>query len=279
MDLFQSLPPVLERYELKYTVPAHYIEPISDFISAYCALDKHSTQAQANNYFYQVNSLYFDTPGHEFLKQRIAGKTNRFNMRVRTYDDGSKAPYFLEIKYRPGIVGVIRKYRATAQAHEWPRILTDPGYRVADTDAPKEKATKELFLRLAISYAIEPKILTKYQRRAFFSTVDEYARVTLDTNMQYRVQNEYDTLSRYDMTHYDNETIYTCNTRSDANVILELKCLANEVPYWMLALIKRFELKQQGFSKYLNSALVSHFDNGNWFMPFDRGMGFAHEYL
>jgi SPX domain protein involved in polyphosphate accumulation len=277
MSIFHSLPPVLERYELKYMIPWDYVEPITDFISGYCVLDKHSAKAEANNYFYKVNSLYFDSPGYEFLKQRMAGKANRFNMRARAYGDGNEGPYFLEIKHRTGIAGVIKKYRATAQEHEWPRILTDPGYRVPDTDSQKEKANKELFLRLAISYAIEPKILTKYQRRAFFSTVDEYARITLDANMQYRFQAEYDTLSRYDMTHYDNETIYAANTHSEAGVVLELKCPVTEVPYWMLDLIKRFELKQQGFSKYVHSTLVGHFDNGDWFMPLDRKTSFLYE--
>lgn len=275
---FQSLPPVLERYELKYTVPWCYVDAISEFISGYCVLDKHSAHAQANDYFYPVNSLYFDTPGQAFLKQRLEGKTQRFNMRVRTYADGSQGPYFLEIKYRPGTVGIIKKYRATAQVHEWPQILTDPGYRVPETDSLKEQTIKELFLRLAISYAIEPKILIQYERRAFISTVDEYARVTLDRNMRCRPQQEYNTLARHDLIHYDNETIYTGNARSEACAILELKCMANAVPYWMLALIKRFELKQQGFSKYLNSSLVSHFDNGDWFMSTDRKSTLLHDY-
>lgn len=270
MSIFQTLPPVLERYELKYTVPWCYVEPISEFISAYCELDKHAKKAKHNNYFYKISSLYFDTPNYEFLRQRISGKTNRFNMRVRTYGDGNHPPYFLEIKYRPGITGIIRKYRATVLAHEWPGILVDPGYRVAETEGTKEKAVKELFLRLAISYAIEPKIIVKYQRRAFFSTVDEYARVTMDANMQYKLQADFDTSSLFDMTNYDNETIYATNDHSQANVVLELKCEANTVPYWMLELIKRFELKQQGFSKYCNSSLIAQLDNGYGFMPDDK---------
>lgn len=274
MDLLQqTLPPVLERYELKYLIPYAYVEPITDFISAYCELDQHSAKAKTNHYFYKVNSLYFDTPQYQFLQQRISGSANRFNMRVRAYGDGTKGPYFLEIKHRNGIAGVIKKYRATAQAHEWPMILTDPGYRVPDSDSKKERTNKELFLRLALAYAIEPKILTKYQRRAFFSTVDEYARVTLDANMQCRRQTECDTVSQYDMINYDNETIYSNNTHSDAGVVLELKCPVGDVPYWMLDLIKQFELKQMGFSKYANSTLVSHHDNGDWFMPFDRETG------
>ena len=265
-----TLPPVLERYELKYMIPIEYVEPITDFISLYCSLDYHSETAKADNYFYSVNSLYFDTPRYEFLKQRIAGQAHRVNMRARTYGDGSKPPYFLEIKQRMGIPGVVRKYRATVADEEWPSLLTDPNFRIADTDSAKERANKELFLRLAISNAIEPKILTKYQRRAFFSTVDEYVRVTMDANMQYRKQDDYALVSTYGMTNYDNETIYAVNTASDANVVLEIKCNIGEVPQWVLSLVNLFELKQQAFSKYATSTLVSHVDNGDWFMSSDR---------
>jgi hypothetical protein len=38
----------------------------------------------------------------------------------------------------------------------------------------------------------------------------------------------------------------------------------------MMELIRRFELKQVGFSKYLNSTLVEHSDNGWLYMGGDR---------
>jgi hypothetical protein len=38
------------------------------------------------------------------------------------------------------------------------------------------------------------------------------------------------------------------------SVILELKCHASTVPFWMLDLVRRFELRRRSFSKYLNGA-------------------------
>jgi SPX domain protein involved in polyphosphate accumulation len=269
------LPPVLERYELKYLIPMAYVEPISEFISLYCALDFHSESAASNEHFYAVNSLYFDTPHHEFFQQRVGGQANRVNMRVRTYGDGSAPPYFLEIKQRVGIPGVVRKYRATIGDDEWPHLLTEPHFRIADGGSPKNRLNKELFLRLALSHAIEPKLLTKYQRRAFFSTVDDYVRVTMDTQMQYRLQSDHNLVSSGGMTHYDNETIYATNTHSDANVVLEIKCNVGEVPQWVLSLVQRFELKQQAFSKYASSTWVAHIDNGDVYMSNDRALPHA----
>ena len=257
---------VLERHELKYLIPYSYVEPISRFIAPYCQLDYYSSLAENN--FYDVNSLYFDTHNLEFLKKRMYGTDSRVNMRVRAYGDGTKAPYFLEIKHKKR--AVVKKYRATASQTEWPHILTDPGYRVPESNQGTERKNKELFLRLALSYAIEPKILTRYSRRAFFSTVDEYARVTMDINMQCRPEDRHTLVVGDSLFNYDNETIYATNTYTNANVVLELKCNIGEVPMWMLDLIQTFNLKQEGFSKYLNSTLVTYFDNNINYMDQSR---------
>jgi len=255
----KNLPPVLERYELKYLIPSSFVEPISQFIEPYCQLDFHSSNT--HDLFYEVNSLYFDTRECEFLEQRLYGKHSRFNMRVRTYA-GGEPPYFLEIKHKTG--SSVKKYRATASAAEWPAIITDPMYRIPDSDNEVEKCNKTLFMRLAHSYSIEPKVFTQYRRRAFFSTVDSYARVTMDRNMKYRTQkddgiikNPYNMIPDKSLTNYDDETIYAINTFSEANVVLELKCNIGRVPMWMIDLIQYFQLKQVGFSKYLNSSLAS----------------------
>jgi hypothetical protein len=138
MSEINTLPPVLERYELKYVIPWEYVEPITDFLMVYCSLDYYSEIAADNNYFYKISTLYLDTPNYEFLRQRVEGKAIRFNMRARAYADGDKAPYFLEIKNRTGISGVVKKYRATVDEQHWPAILTDPAYRPPESDISAE---------------------------------------------------------------------------------------------------------------------------------------------
>lgn len=267
-----SLPPVLERHELKYLIPFSLVEPISQFIEPYCQLDYHSDKALDN--FYTVNSLYFDTRDCQFLQQRLYGQEKRFNMRARTYSDGS-APYYLEIKHKIG--STVKKYRATAQVEEWPAIITDPLYRAPESNSDVEIRNKELFMRLSQTYAVEPKIYTQYRRRAFFSTVDEYARITMDRDMKYRIQeignsacDPYNLRPDNNLTNYDNETIYATNTFSEANIILELKAVIGFMPIWMLDLIRIFQLKQVGFSKYMNSSIVARDDNGFSYMSRDR---------
>jgi len=266
MSETELLAPTLERHELKYAIPWRYVDPISHFIEPYCRLDRHS--AAAEDHFYSVNSLYLDTRDLEFLQQRRFGKDGRFNMRVRCYGDRGEEPYFLEVKRKTGAFG--KKFRSTATREEWPAILQDPSYRIPPDDQGRNRVNKELFLRLATSYAIEPRLLTCYRRRAYFSMVNDYARVTMDVGMKYRVQEHYDLDSSSGMISYDNETIYERDMFSEAAVILELKSNIGQIPVWMLDLISTFNLKQQGFSKYLSSSMVSLQDDGYRYMDGDR---------
>jgi len=266
MEIQASLSPTIERHELKYTIPWRLVDPICRFIEPYCELDFHSSTSSDN--YYLVNSLYLDTRGFEFLRQRMYGKDGRFNMRVRCYGEQGEPPYFLEVKRKKGVTGI--KFRAVASAAEWPAIITDPGFRVLPEDSEKNQRNKERFLRLAISYAIEPKLLTQYRRRAYVSRVDRYARVTMDTSMKYRVQDHYSLSPDDNMISYDNETIYARDMYTEGVVVLELKSDIGQVPTWMVDLITCFELKQQGFSKYMSSFLVSHQDDGIAYMNGDR---------
>ena len=271
--MLSTLPPVIERYELKYVIPYSLVEPISDYLAPYCAYDHHS-MAYADR-FYPVNSLYFDTPNHRFLKQRMYGVDRRFNMRVRAYGDGEEGPYFAEIKFKSATS--VKKFRATLQATEWPGFLSQDSQSLdLSNRGDKENISRQTFMLLAEAYAIEPKIFTCYRRRAFLSLIDEYARVTFDINMRYRPQDPlhatdlYSLNSSHGCINYDTETIYDDEAQYNSNVVLELKATIGAVPVWMIELIRRFELKQVGFSKYMHSSLVDHFDNGWRYMGADR---------
>lgn len=274
IGLLSTLPPVIERYELKYVIPHSLVEPISDYLLHYCAFDEHSMAFPDR--FYPVNSLYFDTPSYRFLNQRLWGAERRFNMRVRAYGDGREGPYFAEIKFKSATS--VKKFRARLEECEWPRFLAERGSCPSTAD-DKEKVSRELFLLLAESYAIEPKIFTCYRRRAFFSLIDDYARVTFDINMRYRHQDPFSDSEPhcvspdYRCINYDTQGCYEDETHYQNDVVLELKATIGAVPIWMIELIRKFELKQVGFSKYLNSSLVGHHDNGQHYMPADRRAG------
>jgi hypothetical protein len=236
----------LERYESKFVIPTHMIDPVSDFASIYCSLDKYSKQSKDT--FYRVNNLYFDSPDYLFLKRRLANCENRFNMRIRSYSDTSPLPCFLEIKQRKD--NGIKKIRAMVVEKDWHRMFDDPDYEwVGEDDSPSISASnRSLFLKLSCEYNATPKVLTQYRRRAFQSDVDGYARVTLDVDLRYRPEEDYNLVpGNGRMVPYDNSTIFD----PGCSVILELKCYSKYVPLWMIDLIRHFDLRRRSFSKYV----------------------------
>ncbi|SDU46146.1 polyphosphate polymerase domain-containing protein [Desulfobacula phenolica] len=244
----KAIPALLERYELKFLIPTEMIDPISKFASVYCSLDKYALDAP--NGYYRVNSIYLDSPEYLFLRRRLEGVQNRFNMRVRSYGDHPELPYFLEIKQKTG--GVARKYRAAVTDKDWSKVYTEPGFELeSDGGSGKEEINKKLFERMLYTYNAAPKILTQYLRKAWISDVDEYARITFDVDLRFRQENEYRPVpSHGEMVSCD----HTLAFDPGCAVVLELKCYTSRVPLWMIDLIRFFNLERRSFSKYLTGA-------------------------
>jgi hypothetical protein len=238
-------PQLLERYELKFTIPFDMIDPISRFASIYCSPDRHSVAVRGG--FYRVHNLYLDTPGLLFLRNRRHRVPSRFNMRVRSYGNEPALPFFLEVKQRVG--GVIRKYRAPVRNPDWHRVFTEPGSAALERgETPIQVRNRELFERLVLSYQARPWILTQYVRKAWVSDVDDYARVTFDVDLRFAERREWDPVPDDSaMQHYDLPASFD----PGCSVILELKCCASRVPLWMVDLIHTFSLRRRSFSKYM----------------------------
>jgi len=239
---------MLERYEMKFTIPSKMVRPMADYASIYCSQDRYSQQSEGG--FYRVNNLYLDSPNYLFLRRRLERVPNRFNMRVRSYGDDPGLPYYLEVKQKAG--DVIRKYRAPVTDAQWHKVFSEAGFT---SDEPPGSAQQEqsrrLFERLTYSYQVTPKLLTQYVRNAWVSDIDDYARLTFDIDLRFMPRQEWDLVPREEqMVSYDLETLYN----DGCDVILELKCYTSRVPLWMIDLIKRFDLKRRSFSKYLTGA-------------------------
>ena len=239
-----AIPPVLERYESKYTIPFHMVDEISRFIEPYCTLDAYSEKSP--DLYYTINSLYFDTPDYLFLRLRLQKAGNRFNMRVRTYGESPVLPWFFEVKHKRG--DVMRKYRAKVHSERLDHLLNTPELLHHHVKNEKEEKSRMLFYRLHHTYNAEPKVLIQYKRKAYISDVEEYARVTFDIGLRSMKQTGYDPLPcEEEMQHSDAQTLFDYGT----GVILELKCYTSYVPLWMIDCIRTFQLQRRGFSKYM----------------------------
>lgn len=232
-------PLVFDRYELKYLIPASMVEPISQHISAYCELDPYSLSS--HDQFYTVNSLYLDTPRFLFLRRKLDGLSDRFNMRIRGYGGEE---FFLEMKFKSQ--GFVKKRRAFCKGNVQEILQQhDEGTHGVAT------GNKHLFMNALATYNAEPKVLTQYRRKAYFSKYDDYARITFDKDLKYCGESEFNVFPNPRlMTNYDHELQFSEGTC----VVLELKC-PQQVPLWFLDIIKKFDLTRTGFSKYSSSVL------------------------
>ncbi|MBM4056191.1 MAG: polyphosphate polymerase domain-containing protein [Planctomycetes bacterium] len=247
--MFQkTTPSIRQRYESKFVIPKEMIEPISNFASVYCSPDKHSINS--HNGFYRVNNLYFDTPDFLFLMRRLDGCENRFNMRIRSYTDSRELPCFLEVKQKTG--DIVNKYRAALHDKNWHKLFEDPDYTLSEEEDFAPTSYKTLFFKLAYTYNATPVMLSQYWRKAYESNVNEYARVTFDTDLRYQPAEGYCLIpDENKMVPLDDETLFD----PECDVVLELKCYSMQVPLWMIDLIRYFNLQRRGFSKYVAGVL------------------------
>lgn len=236
----------LERYELKFKIPFHLVDPITEYVSRYCEMDYYSQISPDG--FYVINSLYLDTPNFHIYRRRETGEMEYSGFRIRSYGSDPKPPYYFESKQKN--FDFCNKRRSKVSLENFGDLIEAP-WRVKDFDPYADKNLRD-FLEKAITFDLRPVIFTQYRRRALLSTVDDYARVTFDRDMRYMEETEY--RIRPDesrMTHYDHPETFD-QKGTGGNVVLELKC-ERKIPLWMIDIIRVFNLERSNFSKFKNS--------------------------
>ena len=239
---------LLERFELKYHIPVEWADAIGQFIAPYCEEDYYSKITPGR--FYWITNLYLDSPKWTFLNWKKAGLLDRFNMRVRTYGEhpDQKGNFHFEVKRK--VRDVCFKSRATIKG-ETPAFVWENSPNLWPCKGDTERKYLEDFLYKTHLYNAHPRLLTQYKRRAWFGLNEDYSRVTIDTCMRFREESGFD---------YTINPAYMESTglprffAPGCDAVLELKCPTTQVPFWMIDLIKKFNLKQGSFSKFGNAA-------------------------
>jgi SPX domain protein involved in polyphosphate accumulation len=227
---------VPDRYELKYVIPEPEVEEVRAAIRPFCRLDAHSEEAPGHRY--TIQSLYLDTRRLDLYRVARERRARRFKLRVRGYGarpgDG---PVFLEVKERIG--ALVRKGRARMDAG-WADRLWRP--------VPRSAGAAELAFRDRLErYALEPVLLVRYDREAWESHLDGYARVTFDRRLEVQPWGRMD-LDAPPSAWLPLDDLRTLRAVPRA-VVLELKCTV-DVPRWMARVIERLGLRRVGVSKY-----------------------------
>jgi hypothetical protein len=237
----------LERLELKYLVDEGTAERVRRDITPYCAPDIHNPTGGGMR-GYGISSLYLDSPALAFHQAKERGDPDRLKLRVRRYD--RSAIRVLEIKRR--VSDVISKTRAAVDAAE-AELAVSGG--IPQGDDPRECRFFEDFALAVAQYGARPALHVHYEREAYASAVDDYARVTLDRNISVQRADPASLESRAEewlpfRRFWERE-------EREHTVVLELKCQAASVPWWISELVRTHALARTSFSKYSVGIYIS----------------------
>jgi hypothetical protein len=223
-----------DRYELKYIVPDWQTQAIRAAIEPFCVRDAHARAE--DGYQYPVQSLYLDTPTRALYGMSQQRRARRWKARIRRYQGAQSI--FLEIKNKDH--DLVRKQRAVIPLTDWQeRLAAGP----ATGASPAERAFAERVSR----HDLLPALLVRYEREAWVSTVDSYARVTFDRRIVCQPW------QAWSLDGDDSGWIALDDARAMGGiphgVIVELKCL-RAVPRWLSGLTRGLSLPKIRYSKY-----------------------------
>lgn len=227
---------VPDRYELKYLISEWEVEAVRAAIRPFCRLDAHSEAASDRQY--AIQSIYLDTARMGLYRHSEERRARRFKVRVRGYGERpGDGPVFLEVKQR--LSGIVRKSRAIVPSG-WAERLRGP--------VPAGAAAAEVAFRALVDrHALRPVLCVRYDREAWESRIDGYARVTFDRRLAVQPWEDLDLDARAaGWLSLDDRRTLRAVPRA---VVLELKC-SLDVPRWMAWLTERLGVRRVGLSKY-----------------------------
>jgi SPX domain protein involved in polyphosphate accumulation len=232
-----------ERLELKYLIDEATAERVRRDIAPFCKPDPHNQAAAGGSATagYAVSSLYLDSPNLAFYRAKERGDAERLKLRLRTYGHSPFA--VLELKRR--IADVIDKTRATVDRKDAARVAQ--GWVDSPPESPEVRHFfSDFALAVARSGAL-PTLHLRYEREAYASVVDHYARVTFDRRIEAQRTSSWNLdPGAVGWSHFDR---HWRRQEHERTVVLELKCQSS-IPWWVTDLVRAHALDRQSFSKY-----------------------------
>ena len=246
----------LARHEAKYLLLEEAVPPLIEAIRARCVPDPNN-----GAHGYPVLSLYFDSPHYRLYWRSRDGSPYRVKYRLRRYANGGE---FIEEKRRVQALIAKRRFgvneaqralllnmRGTAQGNaiQGDAAQLGPVQLASAHRRSEEDEALRSYLSPLDQLAARPVALIRYQRVAFFSKDDLYARVTLDRRIQVAPAQDPADAPPPEDPSWRAVDLPRRFDRRRSPVVLELKA-EQLVPPWMRTLTRRFGLERRGFSKY-----------------------------
>ncbi len=223
------------RFEFKYQIDPFTAKSIETEIKKFgMSLDSHATEDDGS---YYVTSLYFDSFNKNDFQEKSGGELTRKKIRLRIYEPYLKNSKFgtLEIKHKYDMVN--RKTKIVLNRDEMEGFIKH-GKIVILKKSDCDKEARENMLRYLNNYLVKPVTLVTYLRRAYVTNSKDL-RVTFDHSLKTASQSS---LNKNNFLREVNK----------GGLTMELK-YNYSVPFFMRAIIKKYNLKRDTFSKYEKS--------------------------
>jgi len=222
-----------ERFEFKYVLDIETYEYVKRALRHFLELDPALTQrmdaASPKVNFYEVISLYYDSPRFFYYWEKIDGASRRKKIRMRTYRRNGRefsGDIFFEIKRK--IDAVILKDRFILNGAE------------LKTYNPKDTHSRRVYEELLFEEKVRvltPKLLVTYSREPYIGKYNKNVRITFDFGVRAkRTENLFDLDGGF-------------TSVSGTKVIMEVK-FKGALPFYIERVLKEYNLSRVPFSKY-----------------------------
>ncbi|MFY9344015.1 MAG: polyphosphate polymerase domain-containing protein [Planctomycetota bacterium] len=225
------------RHECKFLVPESTAAVVLRRVLPHVEPDPFARASADHSY--PIASLYLDDQVQSLYRETVEGQSQRFKLRVRTYDDDPAAPVFLEIKRRHD--KIVQKMRCPLGRHLLAAVLAGEAVELTGAHPGRQAALVE-FQRLMQLRHAAPVVVVRYQRTAYIGLDDHEVRVTFDRRLSVLPETE----PRVRIHDPAFRTVHT------GGVVLEMK-FTDRCPPWMLETMRICDLRRRSFSKYCNS--------------------------
>ena len=214
---------LFQRHELKYLIDENQRSALEAAFAGKMSPDPYGESTVCN--------VYYDTPDYRLIRTSLEKPVYKEKLRARSY--GPAAPdsmTFLELKKKYS--GVVYKRRIELPARQTEEYFSGTGC------LPEGQISREIEYFRRFYGDLQPMLYLCYDRNGFFSEENRDLRVTFDRRICWRQEG-------LGLTSPAGGQELLSREQS----LMEIKVL-NAIPFWLVSLLSRYNIRQISFSKY-----------------------------
>src|SRR3989344_406711 len=240
------MPPKLrfERFEFKYLLDVDQYQRVKKALSHFLVPD--TAVAGLPHGFYEVISLYYDSPRFFYYWEKIDGASRRKKIRVRTYRRNGRyfsSDLFLEIKRKRDAV-ILKDRLLLSRENLTKKDLSLVSCLLSLNNAHSRRVYNEYYFEQK-ARCLAPKVLISYSREPFIGKFNQNVRVTFDFGIRAKrtASNAASQDALFDMENRGFADV------SGTKVVMEVK-FKGALPFYIDGILKDFNLSRVPYSKY-----------------------------